>query len=346
MFKNKKTLLAVLLAVGTVALFIAQIVLTKDASSTELALINVLQIISSLGASWLVSSHFSEVGFLDSQKKFAIGAFRRIKEIERAIQRAQQLLSSDDSGKEDSPSKNLRPVMICMLSAQDAVNSSIADWGDIIGDEIHLTKEISRLQGLRKNSEKFEREYFNSLKASVKSQEEIESKINVLRAELPASLRYDSSDIDKAAELAIADFNNEIDEFGTLELTAAWEPEDSFGAYEGNIEIGKTLYIYRGYTEARSNALFVHNEEGVAVAVVFNKFREYCDGVAMGYDHFVDLLEICLDTNLAPSTTGRKPLPVRVTALFDANEAGYRHFTITLDVSAIKGRTAAQLELA
>ena len=28
--------------------------------------------------------------------------------------------------------------MISLISAQDAVNSSVADWGDVIGDEIHM----------------------------------------------------------------------------------------------------------------------------------------------------------------------------------------------------------------
>lgn len=333
--KNLKNYLAIGLLVGVIGITILQILNANSTTKTESALFNILQFIFSVGFSWVISSYFSDLSFNESQKKFAIGAFRRIKEIERSIGRAQHLLTSGKSAIDGEQDNNHNAIMISLLNAQDAVNSSVADLGDIIGDEIHLTKEIERLKGLRKSSDKFEREYLDNLKTTNKSDLNILKKIIDLKSELPASLSVeDEKDDDEyhQYELAESMLRQEIADTGKIELRGLWEGNDSFNGDLSNTKSGDTLYISRGFTENRSNVITVFDKYDNLIGIITNKFINEDGSVQMDYPSFVDCFEYCIDYKLLPKQFGGKPLPITVTEINGINENGYQHFRAYLSV--------------
>lgn len=333
-----KNFLALALLIGVIGLFFIQILRAETPSKTELALFNILQLVFSVGFSWIISSYFSENSFIESQKKFAIGSFRRIKEIERSITRAQQLLSNKGSDGASISNEN-QPVMICLLSAQDAVNSSIADWGDIIGDEIHLTKEIARLKNLRKGADKIEKEYIDNLKIKSSHDDEIIREIRWLKSELPSSLQIEEDDEPNYFEISAALLNKEINETQEIKLQGFWDKDDSFSMDLSNVSEGDTLFISRGFTENRRNVLLAHDADGNWLGVITNKFLDYDDEFLIDYDSFLDLFEDCIEYQLTPKAYGGNPLPITVTKIKDIDEQNYQRFNAILKCSDIPSAT-------
>lgn len=339
---NKDTVqnyFAIALLIGVLAITFLQIINADATTKTESALFNILQFIFSVGFSWIISRHFSQLSFVESQKKFAIGAFRRIKEIERSIGRAQHLLTTDKSSFDGKQENSHEAVMMSLLSAQDAVNSSIADWGDIIGDEIHLTKEIDRLKGLRKSADKFEREYLDNLKVKKKSDEDIIKEISELKSALPPSLRIDEDD-DKSYQYELAEtlLKNEIEETGKIMLRGFWEKDDSFSGDLSAINPGDKLYISRGFTENRPNVILTFDENDNWVGVITNKFIQEDDEISLDYDSFLDFFEYCIGYKLTPKQFGGVPLPITIEEIDDINEHGYKHFTAYISASDLPNK--------
>jgi hypothetical protein len=330
-----KNIFAIALFVGVIVLAAVQITGAENVTKTELALFNILQLIFSIGFSWIISSYFSEAGFIESQKKFAIGAFRRIKEIERSISRAQTLLNTDQDERDGKQLHRHQPVMISLMSAQDAVNSSIADWGDIIGDEIHLTKEIIRLKALRKSADKFEKEYLDNLGKSKKEDEDLEREINELKSRLPASLRLEEDNKERIYEMAEYYLNEEMNTTGKIVLTGFWEENDTFSGNLSNVSVGDTLYISRGFTENRRNVLLAYDKEDKWVGVITNKFMSYHDDIDIDYDSFLEFFEHCLDYAFIPKSFGGTPLPIKITEKEEINENGHQYFEAVLNVKDV-----------
>lgn len=344
MDKNKtKNYVAFALLIGALGIAIIQIVNANSTTKTESALFNILQFVFSVGFSWIISSYFSELSFLDSQKKFAIGAFRRIKEIERSIGRAQHLLTSDKSKSDGKNEYNHEAVMMSLLSAQDAVNSSVADWGDIIGDEIKLTKEIERLKGLRKSADKFEREYLDNLRV-INNDKEIFKKLAELRAELPTSLRVEEESDAYQYELATKILDEEVENTGEISLSGLWEEGDSFAGDLSNVTTGDTLFIAKGYTDNRPNVLMVFDKDNKWVGIITNKLIQAHDDINMNYSEFLEFFEDYINYCLIPAQFGGTPLPITITEIHKVNEHGYQHFDATLSMSDIPRKPNKQIQ--
>lgn len=340
---NKDTVqnyIAIALLIGVLVISFFQVINADETTKTESALFNILQFIFSVGLSWIISRHFSQLSFVESQKKFAIGAFRRIKEIERSISRAQHLLASDKRIVDGQQESSHESVMMSLLSAQDAVNSSIADWGDIIGDEIHLTKEIDRLKGLRRSADKFEREYLDNLKVKNKSSEDILNEISELKSALPPSLRIDE-EVDKSYQYELAEtlLQNEIESTGKISLQGFWEMDDSFSGDLSKVKPGDRLYISRGFTEKRSNVILAFDENEDWVGVITNKFIQEDNEINLDYESFLDFFEHCIDYKLTPKQFGGVPLPITIDQIYDINKHGYKHFTAYISVSDLPQKT-------
>ncbi|PIF27012.1 hypothetical protein CLU88_1895 [Acidovorax sp. 56] len=303
-----KFIAALACAFAVVFLLILQVATAENATKTETALFATLQFVFSIAVSWILTVLSSEKSFRESQKKFAIAAFRRIKEIERALGRAQRLVLSQKGQGAISNSSSAQAVMISLISAQDAVNSSVADWGDVIGDEIHITKEIEKLRSLRKTSDKFERDYLDNLRIT-EDVTDISPKINELKDALPPSLKLDEDAEDETRfERAIEVLDNELQKKNALELEGFWESDDTFAADLRGLKKGETLYLARGFTSGRPNSLLAYTKENKWIAVITNIFIDH--EVNIGYDEFVDILESHLSLDLTPPQFGGKPVPV------------------------------------
>ena len=325
-FKIKYLLLSLLLIV-TIFLVISQINSAQSATKLESTLFNILQFILSAGFAWFVSKYVTEAQNEESQRKFAIGAFRRIKEIELSLERTQKYI--DNSIKKDkskSNQENFSVIKVSLQNAQDTVRSSIADWSDIIGDEIRVSKEIERLKMLRGD------ESYNKSDKSGKTEnaeneiDSINKSIDKLLKELPLELqeiieRRDENEI----QIGMEELLHEWQKNGEIILDAFWEPDDTFQENLDNIKIGDEVTIARGYTQGRKDALLVYNSNNKTIAVVTNK-------TDFSYNKFVNIMEDFFDRDLIPISFNGTPIKAEVINIEDFDKQIERkYFQIKID---------------
>lgn len=287
-------------SIGIAGLFLLQVATADTSTKTESTLFGVLQFILSIVFAWILSTKNSEKNFQESQKKFAIAAFRRIKEIERALSRAQHLLAADTEAKTGTQGRH-HGLMASLLSAQDAVNSSIADWGDVIGSEIQVAAEVEKIKSLGKTAEIVERAYIDNLRREVPSARyELAPKLEELQDSLPNSLRIAESQVSESPELqAIMYLQREL--WGeVIKLNGLWDEEDSFPSSPEGLAPGDSVHIARGYTKHRSDVLLAFKDDGTWFGVITNPFAEF----GVDYHGFVNLFENFLSLDLRPPQFG------------------------------------------
>nr|WP_298135956.1 hypothetical protein [uncultured Pseudomonas sp.] len=319
-------------SIGIVGIFTLQVATADTTTKTESALFSVLQFILSIAFAWILSTKSNEKNFQDSQKKFAIAAFRRIKEIERALSRAQQLVVTDSEGKA-SPRVGHHGLIVSLLSAQDAVNSSIADWGDVIGSEIQVAAEIEKLKSLRKTADKFERDYIDNLRREVApASPELAPKIQALQESLPGSLKItESQDADHPELKAIIQLQNLMAN-EVIKLYGFWTEDDSFSSTPEDLNPGDIVYIARGYTEHRSDVVLAYKPDKSWFGVITNPFAE----LELDYDSFTNLFEHMLSLDLRPPQFGGQMIPCTVIAVGEKNEGNEcetRSFDLALPIT-------------
>lgn len=333
----------VALLLGTVGLVVAQVVTANTATKVESALFSVLQFIFSLAFAWILTKVVTEQQFVESQRKFAIGAFRRIREIERSLNRTQKYVTNAEGRTERSQGSEFAVIRAGLMNAQDAVRSSIADWADIIGDEIEVTNEIRRLRQLKAEADEGNLEGDLGRRdekgpAAASTDTDIDNQIVRLTSELPAEMRValEEEEVD-GISLAFEYLGNQWKKNQALELSAFWEPGDSFKGNMDSVQLGATLFIARGMTEHRNGVLLVYNAQGNWIAVVLNE----CTEVGCDYDDFLYALERFYGRPLLPKSFGGTPLAAKVVAINDADEKREgRHFR--LRVSKIPDHPCAQ----
>lgn len=230
----------------------------------ELLLIDAIQFISSLWFGWVISFIFSERSFQERQKKFAISAYRRIKEIENLSDRIISRIRSREKVSKAVGSE-LDTFKEMMLSLRGTVQSSKADWGDIIGDEIRTLEEI----------EKVER--------SEHTPNETLARIEELLARLPSSLEIEARQslgferILSAAE----EYKAQLVDQGYITLEGFWDQtfeEDIF-----DLPIGSILQVRIDDVAGRIGALIASTINGKSVGVIIN--TSDCN-----YDEFIEAL--------------------------------------------------------
>jgi|DeeseametaMP0747_FD_contig_123_23512_length_7049_multi_7_in_0_out_1_5 hypothetical protein len=297
-FKNDKGKLAVLgfLLMAAIILIIVQALSANTASKLEISLISSFQFIFSIAFTWILSQVAFESSYKEKQKKFAIGAFRRIKEIERNVKRTQDYIEQSLRDENDHKSC-LKVAKSNLTNAQDTINSSIADWADIIEDEIEISLQIDRLE----------------TGTEVVPYENDKSKptnpdIEELSKKLPPSLRTKisvSDDSEKSVKEAVIYLRKLILEDGYLDLRGFWEPRDAFMKDLSRINVSDNVYVARGITNNRTGAILLYDDDGNSLAVVTNR-------TGGKYDTFADALDAVYDRTLRPKIFGGQPVQAEV----------------------------------
>jgi len=183
-------IIAIVMGSLTVGAFTIQVVtLNKNTTELETILFNGIQFILSLGFAWFSTRAISRSEFDESIKKFAIGAYRRISDIERMISRLQNEIGNMMAHTSDHELHHLEIVNAIVADTIQVVKSSIADWSDVIGDELIVIEKIKRLE-----EDKVEKE--SSLQNDKEDYEEklkeINEQITKLISSLPNNLKYDA----------------------------------------------------------------------------------------------------------------------------------------------------------
>lgn len=292
--------LKILLGILAGLVIIFEVYFIDDMTKTEGTLFNILQFVFSVSFAWILSKSSSEREFKESQKKFAISAYRRILEIENTNIR---LLNNITGYMNDLPKEYYHQMVVLEQTCQgikDTIKSSISDWADIIGDEI---KTISKIEGVKNVKESLELEKLSKTKTSQKTPDQnsflmkkissLEDDIALLYESLPAQLQVFEDDRKVNIEEINAWRNlleEELLESGCIELNGFWEPNNGFEDIDCEKLKGKTITIKSEKVGNRSGALIAFSPAGKPFGVITNK-------IGIDYDNFKKIMIQIYDGN-------------------------------------------------
>jgi hypothetical protein len=114
-------------------------------NARETALFSILEFLLTLGFGWFSTRAISRNEFENSLKQFAVSAYRRIADIERMLTRL-QYETRQAAKAEPALESHLRSIEAVVADTSQLVRSSIADWTDVIGEELLTLEQIARLE--------------------------------------------------------------------------------------------------------------------------------------------------------------------------------------------------------
>ena len=284
--------MAVVLGLLVAVVVILQIILTGPSTTTlETTLFSILQFLLSLGFAWVLSRLSFRREFEDSQKRFAVAAFRRICEIDMAASRLISAIRSGISQSRPDSQSELKILHAISVGIRQTAKSSIADWGDIIGEEIATMEKIEDLkieqETLSENSRvgSIEGESVPEVRKLEESLKALENQLDQLSQALPAplkilarsSIRHDDNGISRAHDY----FAQQLHQSGTLSLKGFWEPNCGFSESVDHLEVGQMLTASIGDSKDRVASLLIRDKNNDVVGVVTNS------AMASDYPEFV-----------------------------------------------------------
>jgi len=283
---NLDVILSILFLIATIATIILQILFSSPTSTkVETSLFSVLQFVFSLAFTWVLARVSLRSEFQESQKKFAISAYRRIIEINNAVNRLISRTTSHMEKVENGTAHELDVITEIGIGIRESIRSSISDWADIIGDEIETVEKIQMIR------EKQSMENLNatSLKTDATQPNENDAVIEKLISTLPQSLKITadefSNDYMSRIHQGKLRLKREEKKKGYVELPGF--SESSFDKDICDFKIGDILQVRIGDdNENRVGALIAYDNEGNSVGVMINKMG----GFAQSYLDAVDML--------------------------------------------------------
>jgi len=317
-----KILVFIVLLISCFFLIVVQVNSGSTATKLESTLLNLIQFFLSIGFSWLLSKVVFESTYKESQKKLAVAAFRRIKEIERNIERTQGYVNS--AKKENSKSSEcLEVVDFSLINARDTIRSSISDWEDIIGEELDIAEKIEDLVFEQRNSESND----NDKKISQEKFEELESEIEDLKSKLPAPMRRSLSKEDRAKRKsdAVAVLGKFMLENNFLELRGFWSADGQFMSNLRELNIGDQVFVAKGMAGNRNGSLMAYDSSQRTIGVITNR-------TGGSYDDFRYAMTTVFGRELMPQAFGGEPLIGVITEITEYNsETERQYFRVKVD---------------
>lgn len=291
----------ILLLVGSIYLVYLQVSMDQRPTRLEGSLLNVFQFFLSIGFTWILSQVVFETSYKASQKKLAIAAFRRIKEIERNIKRTQVYVNSAKQS-DRKASECLEVVDFSLINAKDTIRSSISDWEDVIGEELEVAEKIESL-----STEKLEMSLNEEVQKNKDDNESrrdsIDEEIKNLKRKLPSTMRRTITVYGRKEEKIEAVYNlgRTMLEDGCLELDGFWSQDGEFMITPSRLSIGDTIYVARGMAGNRIGSIMAYDQDQNTFGVITNK-----SGGA--YDTFSEAMETVFERRLIPKALGGEPL--------------------------------------
>ncbi|OCH40475.1 hypothetical protein [Aliivibrio fischeri] len=309
----------VILLGGCLVLMIIQVNAGNKVTTLEASLLNLIQFCLSIGFSWLLSKVVFESSYKESQKKLAVAAFRRIKEIERNVQRTQSYVNS---GKNDPNSavKCLEVIDFSLTNTKDTIRSSISDWEDIIGEELDIADKIEELVSEQSDAS------FDSSNNTDNHQrfDEIEKEIVDLKSKLPVTMRRTILAVDNEARKAeaVAVLGKVILEQNGLDLYGFWEERGKFMIDLSQISVGDKVHVALGLAGNRYGTLMAYDSGNKTFGVITNR----CGGP---YHDFTHAMEVVFGRKLMPFAYDGIPLVAEVIEISPLNlRNGRQHFKL------------------
>ncbi|HCE1882579.1 hypothetical protein HJ057_23805 [Vibrio parahaemolyticus] len=254
---KKDNIIVWVLGVSTLVVLGLQIVLSNSTTTkTESALFGVLQFLLSLGFAWVMAKQSTQEEFESKQRKFAIAAFRRIKEIEAQTEHLIQRLNRAIDGPEEKFCHELDIAKTLALSISDTTRSSKLDWADVIGDQIEVIEKIENIQG--KSA---------SLSEMNESTKEEQLNIQELKKSLSTELKL-SIESNKKSPAKI--LSEQLEKDGVVRLRGFVEPYWSSVRSIDELSLGEDVEIRIADEEGRIATLAAYDKRGKFVGSFLN----------------------------------------------------------------------------
>jgi hypothetical protein len=181
----------ILLEIGLFTLGILHPSTRED--QTQNILYNTFEIAFSLYIGYFIQRLDSIRQFRESLKQYALSAYRRIMDIRKSIDRTIVQIGKIGVNYPKDKTSDLDALRLILEGTFDTVESSIADWSEIIGQEIRKKEEAELLQERIMKTQ--DRAALNE--EDTKALAELRSELNRINAELPSVLRNESDLIQK-----------------------------------------------------------------------------------------------------------------------------------------------------
>lgn len=151
--------------------------------------IKILQLISSVTLGFFLQRLQAREEFQANLKKFALSAYRRILDIEKSGNRLLELVDRGKTRNGESMLIETDVIKEIALSIKWTISSSIADWLDIIGDEVKLKEKIDKLENKEALLRTIPPKTFTDQEKAELMLDKINSELTTLRADLPMILQ-------------------------------------------------------------------------------------------------------------------------------------------------------------
>ena len=283
-FKKFEFWLGLILLILVIVIIILEIYTSsiRELSQLELALFIIMQFIFSISFAYLLSRTASKQEFFESQKKFAMAAYRRIYEIDKAIERLLSRISHQMHFVSNQTGQELELISEIGKGIRETIKSSIADWMDIIGEEIET---IEKIQTIKEDlNKKFEQRLDKISKFTYKKNydEKVNQEIDKLISSLPKEMKSLAKEIEAYYQKSFDMLDEELKKWNSIELECLWEPPMEKGIY--NYKEGDVLHVRLGDVGEKIGVLIVYDSEGHALGVAINMLpfttRSYHDFVS------------------------------------------------------------------
>lgn len=316
---NLNTIFTVIFGILAIGIILIEIATVNDKTTKlETSLFNLLQVIFSIGFSWLLTRTSMKDEFIASQKKFAVSAFRRINEIDLGVHRLRKRLRLRISASSHDTHHELEVIEAIASGVHDSIQSSKADWSEIIGEEIDTLEKIQELQGDRTllMGELPIIQDISAQDTSIRHEQKIEGLINSLPYSLQAVARAKRRE---TLDDLIKKLESEHDKKGFVELEGFWDT-----TFEKDVRTflpGNSLTCRIGNAGKRIGAMIAYDDASRSVGVIINnlgcRYSHFKEAILqyVGKSEFsIELIEI---ENNGYSVTDRHYFKAKVVKLAD-----------------------------
>lgn len=312
--------IAIILAILIVALIITQIVIScyRPLNALETSLFSILQFVFSLGFAWILAKISFRAEFVRSQKQFAIAAFRRIKEIDITIERVLNRIKFQMKNADPNTYKELDVILEIAKGTRQSIKSSIADWSDIIGEELATIDKIESLTDEEDAiNDKIQDDSISNTHQSNKIYEKLEKKqkeVEKLLETLPPSLQVATKkQFNKVDKFEIQkELKKELKENTYLLLEGFWDNTFQKDIFDFNV--GDKLTARYGDAANRIGAMIVYDKHENSIGVLTNSKS------GLHYHDFFELLTRVIRKSI---------FEVEITEIMaEENNSGRHYFTV------------------
>ena len=305
----------------------------SNITRTETTLFGILQFVFSVAFAWFLAKSASEREFQTRQKNFAISAYRRIREISRAAERMLRRADRNVGDVSEDLRHELEVIREISIGICDTAGSSVADWANLIGEEISALERIEDLRS--QESVEPDKSGIDDKTGTDQGDADVRDDVDEAKSltvkklieKLPPALKMEASKKrDRVSDFSakMQRFQESMQKNGYVELEGFWEPDEGFDGSIEKLSKGDDAQVSVGDAGARITALLLLDEDGNKIGVLLNDSRRWGGGAYPDFLHAVT------------GSVGSSRFPVKVNSVEpQPTDEGRVYFTVRILLTTI-----------